>query len=136
MTGTVNVISHCLSISGKTVFNAEEVFYIKTGPRERWQSRRINELKSESGRGLSGRKTAYFLNKFRYQENTATATTMRNQLEREGLKNSLIKSEMAEKALNEAGVNSDGSLIDPIEELKSDDDRFCLSLPEITAKAE
>jgi hypothetical protein len=43
---------------------------------------------------------------------------------------------MAEKALNEAGVNSDGSLIDPMEELKSDDDNFYLNLPEITAKAE
>jgi hypothetical protein len=43
---------------------------------------------------------------------------------------------MAEKTLNEAGVNSDGSLIYHIEELKSDDDRFCLSPPGIAAKAE
>jgi hypothetical protein len=85
MIGTVNVIPLRLSISRKTLFNSEEIFYIKTGPRERRQSRRFNELKS----GLSDRKTAFFLNKFRYQENTAAATATRNQLEREGLKISL-----------------------------------------------
>jgi hypothetical protein len=81
--GNVSVIPRRLTISGKAAFNPEEVFYPKTGPRGRWRSRRVNELRSESGRALSGRKTACFPGKFRRQENTAAAG---NQLEREGLK--------------------------------------------------
>jgi len=107
--GSLSVKTHAIvNADGKREYCSSLDFIPRTSPKESYRSIRYKELEYSFASTGSYRDTAAKLNRVRNQESGAKPTTVRNQIEREGLNIQEAKIRAAESAFTEHGFEPDG----------------------------
>jgi hypothetical protein len=100
------------------VFDSRTDLFEKTASRERFKSNNFRELELDFAAGMSDRKAAARLNRVRREGSGIIPTTLRNNVEREGMAIQRQKEALAECALLENGFTADAGLVHPEEFVK------------------
>ena len=111
--GQLEVEAHKV-VRCKTVeFDSRSDLFEGTASRERFKSSNFKELALDLSAVMSDRNAATMLNRMRREENGIIPTTLRNNVEREGMAIKSQKEELAEEALLANGFTVDAELTQP-----------------------
>jgi hypothetical protein len=94
-------------------------------PREKWQSRRFNELLCRAARCMSDRETADWLNRIRCQQTGVIPTTVRNRIERDGMNLAAVISAKADAAIAALDFDCSDALLREDSASEDDESFFC-----------
>ena len=120
-------------VSGKKVeYDGRSGLFEETASRERFKSDNFRELELDFAVGMSDRKAAARINRLRREAGGIIPTTLRNNVEHEGMTIQRQKEALAEKALLSNGFTVDAEIVQPEKFIQ--DERKYMD-PEIVRKA-
>jgi len=111
--GQLETTAHKVVSGSKVAFDARSDLYEETTSRERFKSDNFRELELDFAIGMTVRKAASRLNRIRREIGGIIITTLRNNVEREGMTIYNQKEALAERALLANGFTVDAELIQP-----------------------
>jgi len=111
--GQLDADAHRVVSGKRVVFDARSDLFEDTASRERFKSNSFRELELDFAVGMTDRKAALRLNRLRRETCGIIPTTLRNNVEREGIAIMRRKESLAEQALLANGFTADAELTQP-----------------------
>jgi hypothetical protein len=106
--GRLNITAHILKIDDKIRLDTSKDYFIPLKGREGWRSSRFKELELLAYNQMSARATTKLINRIRNSGDLLIPTTLRNQMEREGLDILAVMEQTSEDALSKTNFDSWG----------------------------